>query len=68
MVLDGGQQVEKFSVGPPQPLTMGLTAMGFLCIFFRKYSCWVRGGGSVERVRYSLVSGSIIPSWYIESM
>ena len=30
---------EIFSVGPPQPLTMGLTAMGFLCIFLRKYSC-----------------------------
>ena len=30
---------EIFSVGPPHPLTMGLTAMGFLCIFLRKYSC-----------------------------
>ena len=57
-----------FSVGPPQPLTMGLTAMGFLCIFLRKYSCWVRGGGFVFRVRCSFVSGSIIPSPYIESM
>ncbi len=34
---------EMFSVGPPQPLTIGLTAMGFLCIFFKKYSCCVRG-------------------------
>ena len=25
-----------FSVGPPQPLTIGLTDMGSLCIFFRK--------------------------------
>ncbi len=24
---------EIFSVGPPQQLTIGLTAMGFLCIF-----------------------------------
>lgn len=58
---------EIFSVGPPQPLTMGLTAMGSLCIFLRKYSCCVRGGGSVLRVRCSLVSGSIMPSWYILS-
>ena len=59
---------EMFSVGLPHPLTMGLTAMGFLCIFLRKYSCWVRGGGSVLRVRCSFVSGSIIPSTYIVSM
>ena len=42
---------EIFSVGPPQPLTIGLTAIGFLCIFFRKYNCWVLGGGSISRVR-----------------
>ena len=57
---------EILSVGPPHPLTMGLTAIGFLCIFLRKYSCWVLGGGSVCRVRCSLVGGSMIPSWYIE--
>ena len=27
---------EMFSVGPPHPLTIGLTAIGFLCIFLRK--------------------------------
>ena len=59
---------EIFSVGPPQPLTIGLTAMGFLCIFLRKYSCWVLGGGSVPRIRCSLVSVSMIPSWYITSI
>ncbi len=32
-----------FSVGPPHPLTIGLTAIGFLCIFFKKYSCCVLG-------------------------
>ena len=39
------------SVGPPQPLTMGLTAMGFLCIFLRKYSCCVLGMLSDWKVR-----------------
>lgn len=57
---------EIFSVGPSQPLTIGLTAMGFLCIFLRKYSCWVRGGGSVFRIRCSLVVMSMLPSSYIE--
>lgn len=33
-------------VRPLQPLTMGLTAMGFLCIFLRKYT--VVGGGYCE--------------------
>ncbi len=28
-----------FSVGPPHPLHMGLTAIGSLWIFFRKYIC-----------------------------
>ena len=46
---------------------MGLTAMGFLCIFFRKYTCWVLGGGSVSRVRYFLVVESMIPSCNMES-
>ena len=32
-----------FSVGPPQPLTIGLTAMEFLWNFFRKYPCCVLG-------------------------
>ena len=39
------------SVGPPQPLTIGLTAMGFLCIFLRKYSCCVLGMLSGLKVR-----------------
>ena len=47
---------------------MGLTAMGFLCIFFRKYNCWVLGGGSVSRVRYFFVVESMIPSCNMESM
>ena len=45
---------------------MGLTAIGFLCIFLRKYSCCVLGGGSVVRVRCFFVIGSMIPSWNIE--
>ena len=36
VVLDEGQPVETVSVGPPHPLTMGPTAMGFLWIFFRR--------------------------------
>ena len=52
-----------FSVGPPQPLTIGLTAIGFLCIFFWKYSCWVLGGLSFPSVRMSLVMLSIITFW-----
>ena len=35
------------SVGPPQPLTIGLTDMGFLCIFLRKYNCWARARARV---------------------
>ena len=57
-----------FSVGPSQPLTIGLTAIGLLCIFFRKYSCWVLGGGLVSSVRYFLVIWSIIPSFCIVSV
>ena len=38
---------EIFSVGPPHPLTMGLTAIGFLCIFLRKCNCCVLGGDEV---------------------
>ena len=52
-----------FSVGPPQPHTIDLTAIGFLCIFLRKYSCWVLGGLSFPSVRKSLVVLSIIPFW-----
>ena len=33
----------------------------------RKYSCRVLGAGSVISMRFSFVSGSMIPSWYIES-
>ena len=54
--------LEIFSVGPPHPLTMGRTAMGFLCIFLRKYICWVLGGVFVLKDRYSFVSESMIPS------
>ena len=58
---------EILSVGPPHPLTIRLTAIGFLCIFLRKYNCWVLGGGSNSSVRYSLVIRSIVPSVCIES-
>ena len=44
-------KLESFSVGPEDPLTIGLTACAFLCSFFRKYNCWVLtlvGSGSVR--------------------
>ena len=47
--------------GPPQPLTIGLTAIGFLCISFRKYACCVLGSLSCLSVRYSCVVWSMIP-------
>ena len=52
---------EIFSVGPPQPLTIGLTAIGFLWIFKRNYSCCVRGIFSGLKLRYSLVMLSTMP-------
>ncbi len=51
-------------MGPPQPLTIGLTAMGFLCIFLRKYNCCVLGGFCSLKLRYSLVVLSIMPWLY----
>ena len=33
--------LELFSVAELQLLTMGLSDMGFLCVFFRKYRCGV---------------------------
>ena len=46
----------------------GSDCNGVFVYLLEKYSCWVRGGGFVFRVRCSFVSGSIIPSPYIESM
>ena len=33
--------LEMFSVAELQLVTMGLSDMGFLCVFFRKYMCGV---------------------------
>ena len=33
--------LEMFSVAELQLLTMGLSDMGFLCVYFRKYICGV---------------------------
>lgn len=54
-----------FSVGPPHALEIGLTAVGVLCIFLRKYSCCVRGMLSGLKLRKSLVMLSITPFLYM---
>ena len=39
-----------FSVAELQLLTMGLSDMGFLCVFFRKYMCGVLALCGVEKL------------------
>ena len=54
-----------FSVGLPRLLTMGLTAIGFLCNFVKKYSCCVLGGCPSLNVRFSFVTLCIILFLYM---
>ena len=59
------------SVGPPHPDTIGLTAMGSLCIFFRKYSCCVLAlsfsVNSRARARARARAGSRALAWALAS-
>ena len=49
---------EIFSVGPPQPLTIGLTAIGFLWIFFQKVQ--LLRARHIFRFEAEVISGYVI--------